>query len=54
MPLKSQAQRRWMFATHPEMAHRWAAETPRISDLPERAKPARQPSRYRVPTRKGK
>ena len=26
MPFKSAAQRKWMFANHPEMAKRWAAE----------------------------
>jgi hypothetical protein len=25
-----------MFATHPEMAKRWAAETPNIKNLPEK------------------
>jgi hypothetical protein len=34
MPLRSEAQRRWMHATHPEMAKRWEAETP--AKLPER------------------
>lgn len=27
MPFKSKSQERWMFANHPEMAKRWAAET---------------------------
>ena len=36
MPLESKAQARWMFATHPEMAKRWAAETPDIKALPEK------------------
>lgn len=27
MPFKSEAQRRWMHATHPKMAKRWEAET---------------------------
>lgn len=26
MPFKSDKQRKWMFANHPEMAKRWAAE----------------------------
>lgn len=38
MPFKSQAQRKWMFANDPEMAHRWANETPDIKDLPEKVK----------------
>jgi hypothetical protein len=36
MPFKSQAQERWMFATHPEMAKQWAADTPSQSALPSR------------------
>ena len=35
MPMKSQAQRRWMWATHPKMARRWEAHTPDKS-LPEK------------------
>lgn len=27
MPFKSEAQRKWMHAEHPEMAKRWEAET---------------------------
>ena len=36
MPFKSAAQRRWMFWAHPEMAKRWAKETPKGKKLPER------------------
>ena len=28
MPFKSEAQRRWMYATHPAMARLWEAHTP--------------------------
>lgn len=35
MPFQSKAQQRWMFAKHPEMAERWAHETPDIKALPE-------------------
>lgn len=28
MPFKSEAQRRYMHAKHPQMAQRWEAETP--------------------------
>ena len=38
MPFKSQAQRRWMYATHPEMAKRWQAETPKGKSLPKKVK----------------
>jgi hypothetical protein len=40
MPFKSEAQRQWMHATHPEMAKRWEAETPE-GELPERVGPKR-------------
>ncbi len=35
MPFRSQAQRRKLFATHPDMAARWAKETPKNKVLPE-------------------
>lgn len=38
MPFKSQAQARYMFSRHPEMAKEWAAETASIKRLPERKK----------------
>ena len=36
MPFKSDAQRRWMFAKDPAMAKRWAAETPKGANLPDK------------------
>jgi hypothetical protein len=39
MPFQSQAQRAWMFATKPEMAKRWQAETPKDAKLPKHVKP---------------
>ncbi|MCX7801188.1 MAG: hypothetical protein N2109_12710 [Fimbriimonadales bacterium] len=39
MPFRSKRQMRWMFANEPEMARRWARETPDEKSLPERAKP---------------
>lgn len=38
MPFKSEAQRRWMYANHPEMAKEWEADTPK-GPLPARIKP---------------
>lgn len=38
MPFKSQAQRAWMHANHPEMAKRWETHTPE-GKLPARVKP---------------
>lgn len=35
MPFESKAQMREMFANQPEIAKRWAKETPNIKDLPE-------------------
>ena len=39
MPFKSQAQRKWMHAQHPEMAKRWEAETPPAKKLPDHVAP---------------
>lgn len=38
-PFRSKAQRKWMYATHPEMAKRWEKETPKTNKLPERKSP---------------
>jgi hypothetical protein len=35
MPFKSQAQKRFLFAKYPDMAKRWAKETPKGKILPE-------------------
>ena len=37
MPFKSEAQRRYLYATDPKMAKRWEKKTPRNAKLPERA-----------------
>jgi hypothetical protein len=37
MPIKSEAQRKWMWATHPDMAKQWEKETP-AGPLPEHVK----------------
>lgn len=36
MPFQSQAQRKWMYANHPEMAERWEKETPKKKPLPKK------------------
>jgi hypothetical protein len=41
MPFKSRQQRRFLHATHPEMAKRWEAETPKGKPLPKKAKKAK-------------
>ncbi len=38
MPFKSEAQRKWMWAEHPEMAKRWQKHTPKGKRLPEHVK----------------
>jgi hypothetical protein len=38
MPFQSQAQRRFMYAQHPEIAARWSKETLKIKRLPEKVK----------------
>lgn len=40
MPFKSDAQRKWMFSQEPEMAKRWAKETPKGTKLPKKVKEA--------------
>ena len=35
MPFESKAQQRFMFSQKPEMAKRWAKETPNFKNLPE-------------------
>jgi hypothetical protein len=37
MPFKSQAQRKWMYATHPKMAKQWEEHTP-DKKLPKKVK----------------
>ena len=54
MPFRSRKQMRWMFSQKPEMAERWASETPDIKHLPEsvgyrsgkKAKEPRKRKRY--------
>ena len=38
MPFKSQAQRRFMYAKHPEMAAEWESHTPKGAKLPQHVK----------------
>lgn len=38
MPFQSKAQQRFMFSQHPEIAKRWAAETPDMKHLPAKKK----------------
>jgi hypothetical protein len=38
MPFKSEAQRKWMYANHPEMAKEWSEHTPKGTKLPEHVK----------------
>lgn len=45
MPFKSQAQRGFMFSQHPEIAKRFAAETPKGAKLPYRVGGGSKPKR---------
>jgi hypothetical protein len=38
MPFKSQAQRKFLYANHPEIAKRWEKETPKGKRLPKHVK----------------
>ena len=38
MPFTSQAQARYLFAKHPDVAKEFASKTPSIKDLPEHKK----------------
>lgn len=40
MPFKSQAQRKLMYAKHPEMAKEWEDKTPKGKKLPKKVKKA--------------
>lgn len=38
MPFKSEAQRKFLFATDPKLAEKFAAETPKNAKIPEKVK----------------
>jgi hypothetical protein len=38
MPFKSEQQRKWMWATHPEMAKKWEKHTSKGKKLPKKVK----------------
>jgi len=38
MPLKSSAQRRWMYRNKPKMAKKWSKHTPKGKKLPRKVK----------------
>jgi hypothetical protein len=41
MPIRSKAQRRFLWATDPELAREFEDKTPKGTKLPERVKPAK-------------
>ena len=47
MPFKSEAQRRYLYAVEPEVAQRFAKETPKGAKLPERVEPQKAAFRAR-------
>lgn len=44
MPFRSQAQRKFLYANHPEIAKRWSAEFPNQGKLPVHVKKKKKPS----------
>lgn len=38
MPFKSQSQRKFLYAEHPDIAERWEKETPKGKKLPDKVK----------------
>jgi hypothetical protein len=47
MPFKSQAQRKFMYANHPEMAKEFEAHTPKGKKLPEHVKKSKAKAKGR-------
>lgn len=45
MPFQSKAQRRFMYAKHPDMAAKWEAETPTGKRLPSKLGKKRKPTK---------
>lgn len=45
MPFKSQAQRRFMYATKPKLAKEFESKTPKGKKLPEKARPKKKSSK---------
>ena len=55
MPMRSQAQRRYLWATNPEVAKKLEAESPKGQPLPDHVQPTRKGKRRRFSLRwKGK
>ena len=45
MPFRSKAQARYLFAKHPEVAEKWAAEGYNLRGLPEKKAPEKAPAK---------
>lgn len=52
MPFVSRSQRKWMYATNPEMAARWQKETGSGKRLPEHAPKGRPHKKAPIPPKK--
>ena len=48
MPFKSHAQRRYLWATDPELAKKFEAETPSGADLPDHVGPKKPKAKHGV------
>ena len=49
MPFRSEAQRRFLWAKHPDIAKRWASEYGTSSNLPEHVGTKRVPTVVKTP-----
>jgi len=54
MPFKSQAQRRYMYAKHPEIAAEFEAATPKGKKLPKHVAQTKRASTKRASTKRGR
>ena len=53
MPFKSEQQRKWLYATNPEMAKKWAKETPSNKALPKKVSVKKAKSGNKKTSKKG-
>jgi hypothetical protein len=51
MPLRSEAQRRFLFANNPKLAKKFAEETPKNAKIPEKVKARQKALRKRAGSR---
>jgi len=54
MPMRSQAQRRYLWATNPELARKFEDKTPKGTKLPERVSSVKEQQKMKPKKRKNK